>query len=1559
MGNKVLGIVALILFALSAVSSSSAYGQTSTGNISEGSASVATETGSISLQGNVASSFSGSISGNFSGTVQGTLIGKANGIVTPGPSETYDISFNYSGSFATGAKTYHVEGKGKAQASSGSISSGSLNGTMMYLNSQFIFGELSGDLSGGPGSYSTSTTYIGSNLTSTLSVKANFSGSFVRYYIANFSESGLPSGTTWSVKVSQSASSTSTSTSGIVSATSQSPNLTLYSSSSSIFFALPNGQYDFSVGSVAGYVALPSSGSFTVENANLSELITFSEVSTVTEHAVTFSESGLPSGTTWSVTLNGVSESTSSTQITFQEPSGTYSYSVKSPSGYSASPDSGTISVLTSNALQLIAFSQLPPTTYDVTFKESGLPSGTTWSVTLLGTTKSSATSMISFIEPPGTYSYSIIAPSGYKSSSSQGSITVTGTTTQLITFFALTHQVTFSESGLPSGTTWSVTLNGTAKSSSLTSIAFAEPTGNYRYSIGSVAGYVPLPSSGVLAVNGTASSVSIAFSKQAYEVSFVQTDLLPYSQWAVKVDGTTVYSTGHNATFYLPAGTYSYSVQPPPDRYASPSSGMLHVSGNVVQQIDFPLSSAPSANPSSYAKSYFKSNPEGLSASSSQSYYTAFPPVYYGYNETPFYSSNPYQQTNVPSIPPYVYSPTLYFYSSLLNEQSLLPSIPTGVALTYVTDHLSNGSMMIAISTTGVASAEAGDWMTVFIHSPTDPQKPNGNYSDELTYKVTVTTVVIEDASAGFLTNVGLTSIQAEYQVPFLGTVTHVMRLKTSAAMGNPFDDPADDEGLWSEIGTTVEVAKLYPEFVGVAGQLYDVINANLTNAIIQGEKFRGANASLPQDLASDMEYGLLNPYVEIYRDSYCNTLVIPPGESLPVSGGIKIVAGNSGIGTTDIYVVSFVQVNVYPGVVLAPPSPKGPYIRKVALTPDKLYVNQLPNLTAEFGDLFLNGKNYNATTNTWTDSYNGGFYEGMQYPTVGIDKGGLVNLQQPSYAINDLTLQFGNSTSVDVGAPLGRAYNGANYVLPPGTYNVSLFFDGAFGAVSEGPPGQLMPWPGNAEPPNLTANAKLTVLPLPSNTSIEMRSLAKGGGNNRIWVGQPVQITGLTDEEYWVDHGPQMYLKPAGWLLFYAGLQNSSSPAPAYKSQLIANVSVESQGGGYGYTTNFEADANWTPSVAGNYTITVVYTGYPTPGSKDDLITGSTQVISDVQVLALGPTLTLTSTPNALGNFSRAWTDNVTLHALFQNNTYSGAKPMQNESIEFYIKTPAGLAGAYGGFALSPYQGTTNSKGIANVTLLITNPPSEDEKLTLVAVAVPPSSSTSGGGGGGGRHIICGPKFSPTKNTNATVVIEYVAPQVLGPQLLLSAKPSEFGRLTLTPSEWINSTNISALLLDTTSSAGGQGTSTYYVMNEGLQFWIVTPNGLSTSYSGFSLSDYGYVSTNDYGRASLTLSSSASDDQNATLTLYVQSVPPSSGGGGGSHHAEQASGSSAYVPVNGTISVVYYVKTVSYHGHHMPHTKASVEEEVRSYEVTQLVSSMSGKGYGEISVGHHVYST
>jgi len=175
--------------------------------------------------------------------------------------------------------------------------------------------------------------------------------------------------------------------------------------------------------------------------------------------------------------------------------------------------------IYVSNAIQgtmsIISGGQTPPPlTYLVSFTETGLPTSTSWSVTLNGTTHTSMTSMITFSEANGTYAYTISAIPGYSTPSYAGSIEVRGSgVTQAFPWTQVTYAVTFSQSGLPPGTSWSVSVQGTPQPSTTATNVFNEPNGTYSYTVSAVTGYTVAPSSGTITVNGASVTQAIAFS--------------------------------------------------------------------------------------------------------------------------------------------------------------------------------------------------------------------------------------------------------------------------------------------------------------------------------------------------------------------------------------------------------------------------------------------------------------------------------------------------------------------------------------------------------------------------------------------------------------------------------------------------------------------------------------------------------------------------------------------------------------------------------------------------------------------------------------------------------------------------------------------------------------------------------------------------------------------------------------------------------------------------------------------------------------------------------------
>lgn len=154
------------------------------------------------------------------------------------------------------------------------------------------------------------------------------------------------------------------------------------------------------------------------------------------------------------------------------------------------------------------------PHDYSVTFREGGLRTGTLWSVTLSGTRGLSNASALGFSLTNGTYPYAIANVSGYLlRSASSGTVAVNGTRVTVLVQFAALYPVTFYETGLPLGTPWSVTLNGSTNTSYTSTIEFLETNGtNEVYSLGPVVGYSPTPRAGVLSISGAPVGFEVTF---------------------------------------------------------------------------------------------------------------------------------------------------------------------------------------------------------------------------------------------------------------------------------------------------------------------------------------------------------------------------------------------------------------------------------------------------------------------------------------------------------------------------------------------------------------------------------------------------------------------------------------------------------------------------------------------------------------------------------------------------------------------------------------------------------------------------------------------------------------------------------------------------------------------------------------------------------------------------------------------------------------------------------------------------------------------------------------
>lgn len=99
------------------------------------------------------------------------------------------------------------------------------------------------------------------------------------------------------------------------------------------------------------------------------------------------------------------------------------------------------------------------------------------------------------------------------------------------------TYVVNFTEQGLPRGTQWSVTLNGTSESSIEASITFSVPEGTYNYSVPAVTGYsIRLNASGQVRVMANTPVVWVFFEVPPLGTAF---------SWGTPANETGVQTTG------------------------------------------------------------------------------------------------------------------------------------------------------------------------------------------------------------------------------------------------------------------------------------------------------------------------------------------------------------------------------------------------------------------------------------------------------------------------------------------------------------------------------------------------------------------------------------------------------------------------------------------------------------------------------------------------------------------------------------------------------------------------------------------------------------------------------------------------------------------------------------------------------------------------------------------------------------------------------------------------------------------------------------------------------
>lgn len=232
---------------------------------------------------------------------------------------------------------------------------------------------------------------------------------------------------------------------------------------------------------------------------------------------VTFNESGLPTDDAWSVNITGVALLTSSgavPSIATQLANGTYNLSVGTNDTTFAPSFPHRLTVNGTPVTVAIRFS---PYLYAVSFAENGLPPATNWGVTVGRDTRVSNASQLEFNETNGTYAYTVSGVPGWHQSTIPyaGALAVSGAARfESLNFSRMTYAVTFSETGLPAGTEWTVSVNLTPYSSNDSEVVVNLPNGSCPFRVGGITGYRSSPINGTLSVNGTDLTEPVSFTK-------------------------------------------------------------------------------------------------------------------------------------------------------------------------------------------------------------------------------------------------------------------------------------------------------------------------------------------------------------------------------------------------------------------------------------------------------------------------------------------------------------------------------------------------------------------------------------------------------------------------------------------------------------------------------------------------------------------------------------------------------------------------------------------------------------------------------------------------------------------------------------------------------------------------------------------------------------------------------------------------------------------------------------------------------------------------------------
>ncbi|HEV8049287.1 MAG TPA: hypothetical protein VGP88_01705, partial [Thermoplasmata archaeon] len=321
----------------------------------------------------------------------------------------------------------------------------------------------------------------------------------------------------------------------------------------------------------------------------------------VAGESVVLDESGLATGTPWSVSIRGFTTNSTSNLLNVYEPDGHYGFTLNPVHGYRSIPPNGSFAVSAGWSLVRVRFAPITPPqpTFPVVFQITGLPESTPMSVTVRNATQTLGAFYPEFYLINGSYGYDVGYVAGYHAAVPEKTFSVDGgPLTVDVPFVPTVYSVVWVANGTRAGLNWTVDLDGQLISADSAWVSSSLPNGSYAYAVDPPANFSASPRTGVLTIGGFPARLDLSFALAEFRALFEATGAGASAGWSVRLGNLTATASASRSSFLAANGTYTFDIHAPTGYFAVPSHGQLTVAGTVPPTvIRFqPTSERPSA---------------------------------------------------------------------------------------------------------------------------------------------------------------------------------------------------------------------------------------------------------------------------------------------------------------------------------------------------------------------------------------------------------------------------------------------------------------------------------------------------------------------------------------------------------------------------------------------------------------------------------------------------------------------------------------------------------------------------------------------------------------------------------------------------------------------------------------------------------------------------------------------------------------------------------------------------------------------------------------------------